>query len=198
MVNFYKSPPSLLMNITCSFLYQIKIFFHLWISQEDNYKKKLNMKNNGIMYKELKLKKGNWIFKSIICVWITSLHFQWTCFSHFFIKLRKFYSIGRAKRRIKKIFWNVEGNGTMYNENKNWIIMFSFCKSFTSLSKHITCSIFRWFQQFFVPLDVPRKELKKLFQCQKKRSNSKSLNSKTQTELLRLVFANQPLHFQRA
>jgi len=47
------------MIITCSFLYQIKNFFHLWISQEENYKMFLNMKNNGTMYKEQKLKKGN-------------------------------------------------------------------------------------------------------------------------------------------
>jgi hypothetical protein len=33
-----KLPLSLSMSITCSFFYQIKNFFHLWISQEENYK----------------------------------------------------------------------------------------------------------------------------------------------------------------
>ncbi len=140
MVNFCKSPLSLSMNITCSFFYQIKNFFHLWISQEDNYKKNLNMKKNGIMYEEPKLKKVIWIFKSLICAWITSLHFQWTYLSHFIIKLRFFYSIGCAKRRITNLFGM----------------------------------------------------LKVMEQC------IMNLNSKTQTELLCLVYANQPLHFQRA
>jgi len=93
------------MNIICSFLYQIKFFFHLWISQEENYKKNLNMKKNGIMCKELKIKKRKWIFKSLICAWITSFQFQWTYLSHFFIKLRNFYSVGCAKRKITKCFW---------------------------------------------------------------------------------------------
>jgi hypothetical protein len=61
-----KLPLSLSMSITCSFFYQINNFFHLWISQEENYKIKLNMKNNGTMYEELKLKKGNSIIKSLI------------------------------------------------------------------------------------------------------------------------------------
>ncbi len=55
----FNSPLSLSMSITCPFLYQIKIFFQLWIFQEGNYKLNLNMKNNGTMYKKLKLKKGN-------------------------------------------------------------------------------------------------------------------------------------------
>jgi hypothetical protein len=54
---FMQITPSLSMNITCSFFYQIKIFFHLWISQEENYKMFSNMKKNGTMYEELKLKK---------------------------------------------------------------------------------------------------------------------------------------------
>ncbi len=47
------------MSITCPFLYQIKNFFHLWISKEKNYKKKLSIKKNRTMYKELKPKKMN-------------------------------------------------------------------------------------------------------------------------------------------
>jgi hypothetical protein len=50
--------PSLSMSITCSFLYHIKNFFHIWISQEENLKKKLNMKKNGAMYEKPKLQKG--------------------------------------------------------------------------------------------------------------------------------------------
>jgi hypothetical protein len=45
---------------------------------------------------------------------------------------------------------NVKGNGTMYKEfklkNTNSIVMFSFCKSPSSLSKGITCSNFYQFQ----------------------------------------------------
>jgi len=48
------------------------------------------------------------------------------------------------------MFLNVEGNGTMYKEfklkNTNSIVMFSFCKSPSSLSKGITWSIFDQFQ----------------------------------------------------
>jgi hypothetical protein len=70
---------------------------------------------------------------------------------------------------------NVEGNGAMYKKFKfkttNWIVMFKFCKSPSSLSKGITCSIIHWFQQCFVPLDAPRKELQSLFECQKQWSN---------------------------
>jgi hypothetical protein len=133
------------MSITCSFLYQIKNFFHLWIFWKENYKKKLNMKNNTTMYKELKLKKGNWIFMSLIHASITPFHFQWTYLSHFFIKLRIFYNIGCAKRRIA----NVKGNGIMYKEfkfkNKNWIVMFNYWKSPSPHSKGITCSNFHRF-----------------------------------------------------
>jgi hypothetical protein len=47
------------MSISFSFLYQIKKKNYLWIFQEENYKKNLNMKKNATMYEELKLKKGN-------------------------------------------------------------------------------------------------------------------------------------------
>jgi len=61
------------------------------------------------------------------------------------------------------MFLNVEGNGAMYKKfkfkNTNWIVMFIFCKSPSSFSKGITCSVFHWFQKFLVPLDAPRKEL---------------------------------------
>jgi hypothetical protein len=59
------------------------------------------------------------------------------------------------------MFLNIEGNGAMYKKfklkNTNWIVMFNFCKSPSSFSKGNTCSIFHWFQQFFVPQDAPRK-----------------------------------------
>ncbi len=70
------------------------------------------------------------------------------------------------------MFWNVKGNGAMYKKfnikSTNWIIVFSFCKSSSSLSKGITCSNFHQFQQFFVPLNALRKELWSSFGCQKK------------------------------
>ncbi len=88
------------LGITRSFFYQIKNFFHLWISQEENLKMFWKLKNIGKIYKEINLKKRNWIFKLLICAWITPLQFQWKYLSHFFIKLRNFYNIGYTKRRI--------------------------------------------------------------------------------------------------
>jgi hypothetical protein len=79
----------------------------------------------------------------------------------------------RKENYKKKL--NIESNGAMYKKfklkNTNWIVMFSFCKSPSSLSKGITWSIFHWFQQCFVPLDEPRKELQSLCECQKQWSN---------------------------
>jgi hypothetical protein len=47
------------LGITRSFFYQIKNFFHLWISQEENLKMFWKLKNIGKIYKEINLKKRN-------------------------------------------------------------------------------------------------------------------------------------------
>jgi len=68
-----------------------------------------------------------------------------------------------------QIFFDVKGNGATYKKinikNTNWIVMFNFCKSASSLSKGITCSIFHRFQQFLIQLDAPKKEVQSLFEC---------------------------------
>jgi glutaredoxin-related protein len=50
---FLQITPSFSMSITYSFI-KLRIFL-----SEENFKMFLNMKKNGIMYEELKLKKGN-------------------------------------------------------------------------------------------------------------------------------------------
>jgi len=60
------------MSITCSFFYEIKNFFHLWIFQEENYNffKTWNVprgelqiffdvKGNGATYKKINIKNTN-------------------------------------------------------------------------------------------------------------------------------------------
>jgi hypothetical protein len=82
-----------------------------------------------------------------------------------------------------KMFFNVEGNGTMYKEfklkNTNWIVMFSFYKSPSSLSKGITCSIFHQFQHFCIIGCTKNITIKFVWMSEAMEQHKKNLNSKT-------------------
>jgi hypothetical protein len=139
--------------------------------QKEKYKIFWNVEGNGAMYKEFKLKNTNWIvmfnfYKSFFSLskGITCSIFHW--FQHFL------YHWMRQEKNYK-VCLNVRSNGATYKKfklkNRNWIVMFSSCKSPFSLSKGITCSIFHWFQHFLY--HWPRKELQGLFECQKQWRN---------------------------
>jgi hypothetical protein len=118
--------------------------------QEENYKNKLNVKGNGVIYKEFKLRNTNWIVMFSFCKSPFSLSKGINCSIFHGFQHVLYHSMHQKKNY--KVCFNVRSNGAAYKEfklkNTNWTIMFSFCKSPSSLSKGTTCSFIHRFQHF--------------------------------------------------
>ncbi len=116
----------------------------------------------------------------------------------FFISLSNWeiFIIWMRQEENYNFFLNVEGNGAIYKEfklkNTNWIVMFNFCKSPSSLSKGITCSIFHWFQHFLYHWMWQEKKYKVCLNVRSNGATQKEFKSKNTNWTVMFSFCKSP------
>jgi hypothetical protein len=118
--------------------------------QKENYKMFWNVEGNGAIYKEFKLKNTNWIVMFSFCKSSFSFSKGITCL--IFHRFQHFLYHWMCQEKNYKVHLNVRNNGATHKKfklrNTNWIVMFSFYKSPSSLSKGITWSFLHQLQHF--------------------------------------------------